>query len=244
MTIDFTVGDDVRQLRKAGPRPTERLAAVILRSGPAARRHLLELATNVELLHDDEPDCYAPLHALRLLGELPDLELIEPLLAQVPLELYYEGENLPQMWGQEMPQVLARIGTPAIEPLWAAVDDPQRNLSQRAMALVALGYLSAVAPDQREAIAAGLRERLTGFDEPNLTAYVLIAMADVGMPEIYPQAMRLFREGKINQSVLPPGLARQLLLAQSKGRVQCVKHMLWERYDDHPLLLEDPEHAF
>lgn len=243
MTIDFTVGDDVRQLRKAGQRPAERLVATILRSGPAARRHLLALATEVELLHADEPECYAPLHALRLLGELPDLELIEPLLAQVPLALYYEDENLPQLWGQEMPQVLARIGAPALGALWAAADDPERNLSQRAMALVALGYLSAAAPEQREAVAAGLRERLAGFDEPTLTAYVLIAMADVGMPEIYPEAMRLFREGKVNQSILPPGLARQMLLAQSKGRVQCVTHPLWERYEQHPLLLEDPDRA-
>ena len=241
MTIDFTVGDDVRQLRKAGQRPAERLVSHILRSGPAARSLLIELATSVDLLHEDEPDCYAPLHALRLLGELPALELIEPLLGVVPLALYYDGENLPQMWGQEMPQVLARIGAPAVEPLWSAADDAGRNLSQRAMALVALGYLTVAAPDQRDAVAAGLRERLARYDDPTLIAYLLIAMADAGMSEMYPEAMRLFREGKVNQSLLAPGLARQLLLAQRKGRVGCVQHPLWERYDQHPLLLEEQE---
>lgn len=241
MTIDLAVGDDVRQLRKAGERPNERLVNHILRSGPAARPHLIELAVNVDLLHGDEPDCYAPMHALRLLGELPALEMIEPLLAVVPLELYYDGEMLPQMWGREMPQMLARIGAPAAEPLWTTADDSGRVPAQRAISLVALSHLPRVAPDQRDALVAAMRERLASFDDPTLVAYVLMALGEMQVSDIYPEAMRLFREGKVNQSVLPPGVARQLLLSPRKDQTACVLHPLWERYEQHPLLLDDED---
>jgi hypothetical protein len=241
MTIDLAVGDDVRQLRKAGERPNERLVGHILRSGPAARPHLIELATNVDLLHGDEPECYAPVHALRLLGELPAVEMIDPLLAPVPLELHYDEEKLPQIWGGEMPQMLARIGAPGVEPLLAVVDDGEREPAQRAMALAALSYVPKVAPEQRGALVAALRERLERFDDPTLVAYVLMALGEMHVSDIYPEAMRLFREGKVNQSVLPPGLARQLLLSQRKDRIDCVLHPLWERYEQHPLLLDDED---
>ncbi len=233
MTIDFAFADSVRQLRKAGLRPSDKQIGSILRAGPAARPALLELATDVNLLHEDPPVCYAPIHALRLLGELPAVEMIDPLIREIPLALDYDDEKLPQMWGEEMPQMIARIGAEAAAPLWALVDDVERTVAHRTIGLIALGYLPTTAPETRDEVAAGLRERLAVAEDPTLVAYLLIAMADVGLSDIYPEAMRLFRAGKVDQRYLPPGVARQLLLSNGPRRTACALHSLWERYDQH-----------
>src|SRR5215211_4680717 len=101
MILDLTLSDKVKQLHREGLRPAERLVTTIARAGAAACAPLLDLATQVELLHEDEPECYAPIHALRLLGEVGSVEMIEPLLRKFPVELYYEDEELPQMWVEE-----------------------------------------------------------------------------------------------------------------------------------------------
>jgi hypothetical protein len=46
--------------------------------------------------------------------------------------------------------------------------------------------------------------------------------------------MDLYRQGRVDQSIIPPGAARQLLMsADATQRLQCVTHPLWERYDKH-----------
>src|SRR5262245_43883941 len=147
MTIDLAIADKVKQLRREGLRPSERLARTITSAGPAAIGPLLALATEVELLHEDEPECFAPIHALRLLGELRPVEVIQPLLREYPIELDYEDEELPSIWVDEAPQIVARIGAPAVEPLWRIADDESWTIPARSAALIALTYATAVDPD-------------------------------------------------------------------------------------------------
>lgn len=233
MTIDFAFADSVRQLRKAGLRPSEKLVGSILKAGAAARPALLNLATNVDLLHAEPPDCYAPLHALRLLGELPGIDMIEPLINKIPLELIDEDEKLPQIWGEELPQMIARIGSEALTPLRTLVNDTERHIPQRMIVLIALGYLATTAPETRDQIMADLRAWLAQSEDPIIVAYLLITMADVNMPDIYPEAMRLFRAGKVDQHYLSPGMARQLLLTNGSKRTASALLSLWERYEQY-----------
>src|SRR5215212_5089225 len=107
MLLDFTVSDKIKQLQREGLRPAEKLVSTIMRAGSAAFAPLLELATNLELLHEDEPECYAPIHALRLLGEVGSVEMIQPLLREFPIELEYEDEHLPGVWAEEVPQIIS-----------------------------------------------------------------------------------------------------------------------------------------
>ena len=93
MILDLTITDKIKQLHREGLRPSERLVNTLTRAGTAAFTPLLELAIDVERLHEDEPECYAPLHALRLLGEVASVEMIEPLLREFPIELDYEDEE-------------------------------------------------------------------------------------------------------------------------------------------------------
>src|SRR5262245_43884910 len=219
MTIDLAIADKVKQLRREGLRPSERLARTITNAGPAAIGPLLALATEVELLHEDEPECFAPIHALRLLGELRPIEVIQPLLRELPVELDYEGEELPEMWADEVPQIIARMGGPAVEPLWRIADDESWNIAARSMALIALTYAASVDSDLRDTLIKGLRERLAHTDDTLIVSHVAVALANLGVRESYSDIMRLYREGRIDQEVLPAAIARQLLLGDGLARL-------------------------
>lgn len=241
MTIDLTVGEEVKHLRRAGLRPTERQVRDILRAGAAAFRPLLALATDTELLHAEAPECYGPIHALRLLGEMPSVDMIEPLLSPLPITRNYADEQLPQLWLSELPQIIGRIGAAAVEPLWAIADDEERGIPARTVALVALGYVTVVAPDTRDAVIAGLRDRLSTSDDPTINAYIVTALGDLGVEDAYADIMQLYRAGKINQHIVPPGTARQMLLSKRDTRLNCAKHPLWERYDQHGPFAQENE---
>lgn len=232
MQLDFAIGDKVKQLRREGLRPSEKLATQITRAGDAAAGTLLALATDTELLHEDAPECYAPIHALRLLGEVAAAEIIQPLLREFPVELDYEDERLPQLWAEEVPQIIGHLGAPAAEPLWAIADDPDWAPAARNSALTALTYVTAAAPETYDAIVAGLRERLAAADR-TYASYLATALANLGVKDMYPEVLALYRAGKIDQEILPAGAARQLLLSDSAKRLACAKHPLWERYDQH-----------
>jgi hypothetical protein len=233
MLLELGVADKVKQLRREGIRPSEQLARSITRAEHAAIGPLLALATDVDLLHEGPPECFAPIHALRLLGELGSLEIIEPLLRQFPVSQEYEDEELPELWVQEVAQIIGHLGAPAIEPLWQIVDDESWNIAGRSGALNALDYVTAAAPDTRDAIIAGYRERIERSEDMLLISHLAMALANLGVGDLYPEFMAMYRSGKIDQEILPAAVARQLLLSDSTTRLACVKHPLWERYDQH-----------
>lgn len=240
MILDLTVADKIKQLHREGLRPAERLMNTITRAGAAARAPLLELATNTQLLHEEPPECFAPIHALRLLGEVGTVEMIEPLLRQLPVDLDYEDERLPQAWVEELPQIIGRLGAPAIEPLWAIAKDASWISAARSTALIALTYITAAAPETRDAIVASLREHLSSTDDKAFASHIVVALANLGVKDLYAEVMALYRAGKIDQSIIPAGAVRQLLLTDSSKRLACVNHPLQERYDQHgPFAEED-----
>ena len=233
MLLELGVADKVKQLRREGMRPSEQLVRSITRAEGAAVGPLMALATDVDLLHEDQPECFAPIHALRLLGEVGSTEIIEPLLRQFPVSMDYDEEELPQLWAQEAPQIIGHLGAQAIDPLWQIVDDEGWNIAARSGALNALGYVTAMAPETHDAIIAGLRERLEGSEDKLLASHLALALANLGVSDLYPELMAMYRAGKLDQEILPAAAARQLLLSDSTKRLACAKHPLWERYDQH-----------
>ena len=233
MLLEFGVAEKVKQLRREGLRPSEQLARSITKAEHAAIGPLLALATDTDLLHQEAPECFAPIHALRLLGELGAVEIIEPLLRQFPVSLEYDEEELPQMWVQEVAQIIGHLGAPAIEPLWRIADDEGWNIAARSGALTALGYVTAMAPETHDAIIAGIRERIERSDDQLLASHLAIALANLGASDLYPELMAMYRAGKLDQEILPAAAARQLLLSDNTKRLACAKHTLWERYDQH-----------
>jgi hypothetical protein len=236
MVLDLAVGEHVKQLRRAGPRPNEHLVRNILRAGTVALGPLLYLALETELLHEDEPECYAPMHALRLLGELGSTDIIEPLLGAFPIEQVYPDERLPLMWFDEAAQMIGRLGEAAVEPLWAIIDDPDWETTSRGVACMALAYAAVAAPETHDAVVAGLLDRMSRSEDRSLTAHLISALSSLGVESAYKDVMGLFREGKVDSEIIVPGTARQLLLTPNViQRLNCVTHPLWERYDRHAL---------
>jgi hypothetical protein len=241
MPIDLAVGENVRQLRRVGRQPAERLVQNILRAGPAAFGPLLDLALDTDRLNEEEPECFGPLHALRLLGELPAPEMIAPLLDKLPLPIYDPDEELPRLWASEVPQMIARLGASGVTPLWEIVDDPDAKPTAHGVAIEALAYTTVSAPEVRDAVIGGLRERLGASDDKVFNAYLVMALGNMGVSDVYDHVMALYREGKIDQQIIAPRLARQLLLTRGDLRLACVKHPLQERYEEHGPFPEQPE---
>jgi hypothetical protein len=234
MTLDLAVGEYVKQLRRIGPRPNEHLVRHILQGGPAAAGPLLALALETDLLHEDAPECYAPIHALRLLGDLRSTEIIAPLLRVFPVEQDFPGEELPLMWADEAAQMIGRQGAAAVEPLWAVVDDSDWDMVGRGVALMALTYATSIAPEIRDDVADGALGRLAHSDDDRFTAHLIAAIAHLGLGAAYQQVMDLYRAHKVDTSIIPSATARQLLLAPGPAhRLECAQHPLWERYDRH-----------
>ena len=137
------------------------------------------------------------------------------------------------MWADEAPQIIGHLGAAAIEPLWQIADHADWNIAARSGALVALTYATAVAPEIRDAVIAGLRERLAATEDTIYRSHLVIALANLGVREIYAEVMAMYRAGQLDQDIIPAGAARQLLLTDGSKRLACAKHPLWERYDQH-----------
>lgn len=232
MPLDLAAGDYVKQLHRAGLRPGERLVQNILNAGEIAVGPLIDLATDSSWLDKPAPERYAPLHALRLLGETHSPRMIEPLLAQFPIDIMEETDAL-DLWLQELPQILGRLGGDAVDPLWQFADNEARHIAGRGTAILALAYTTAIDESLRDAVIAGLRERLERSDNRDSNAYLIRALAYLGVASMYRDVMAFYRNGAVNQEITTAALARQLMLTSGRNLLACAKHPLWERYDEH-----------
>ena len=233
MPIDTPVGDLVRQLSRVGLRPDERLVGRILEHGAEARPALIALATDTEALHGELPAALGPLHALRLLGELPAGEIIAPLLGTLPLQIYGEQDVPARLFATEVLQIIGRIGAPAVPLLWAYADDPANSESSRVAAVGALSLVTAYAPETRDQVLAEARRRLEQGDEPTALTGVVTLLAELGDAESYKAVMAAYRDGRVNKEQAPAATARQFLLGGGRRDLSCVSHPLFERYDHH-----------
>lgn len=234
MPLDTPIADLVRQLSRVGLRPSKRLVQQIVARGPEARAALLDLATDIAALHDKLPTALGPLHALRLLGELPDVANIVPLLEQLPIPIYDDDEDVPaQMYAREVIQIVGRIGAPAVPVLWAYTDDVSHSAMARSAAVSALSWVATAAPEVRDTVIAEARRRLASETDEPVTTGLVTVLAELGDKESYKPIMAAYRAGRVDQSKAPAAAARQFLLGGGRPDLSCVNHTLFERYDLH-----------
>lgn len=235
MTIDIDLHEYIRQLRTVGAEMPIPLAQRIIAGGELAVPALVALAVDAELLNNATPLCYAPLHALRLLGEIRSLACIAPLIhAGVPAAPDKTREQRATIWDGEIPQMIARIGQPAYAPLLDLLDDDHTSNIGHHRAAIALAYLSVDSPDMLAAIVAALEARL-GSSDTDRNASVALALANMGAEQSYGAVMNAYKAGLLSKDAVQPGPLRQLLLSRSNARLACVNHPLGERYAHHPL---------
>ena len=223
----------VRQLRQAGARPSDTLIRQILKDGDNAFQPLLDLALDHELFNEDEPQTFAPIHALRLLAERPKAAMITPLLAAYPVEIHDELHEMPRLWASETPQMIGKLGAAAIDPLWDIIDSADWNSEAKMIATIAHANAVTFDPSQREPVIAGLFARLRSEGDANARTNAAAGLATLGVAEAYSEVMTLYRAGKLDKAQLSAASARQLLLTGGEKALNCIHHTLQERYDQH-----------
>lgn len=231
MPLETAVDGLVVQLGRVGRRPPEQLITRILQHGAAARGALIGLAPRIEFLHEDEPACWGPLHALRLLGEMPDVAIIPPLLNVLPIEVYSEEDIPAHLWGDEVLQMIGRCGAAAVPVLWAWSDDPEHSRPSRGAALEALTYATVMAPETRESVITEARRRFAEEQDPSFGADLVNILAELRVESAYAEIMAAYRAGRIDRVRRPAALVRQLLLGGAQTLLDDTKLSFWERYD-------------
>jgi hypothetical protein len=235
MPIDTPLTNLVAQLSRAGLRPEKRLVDQILAHGPAARGELLRLATKLDDLHstDSIAATLGPLHALRLLGEVPDVAIIAPLLRNLPVEIYGDEDVPARLYGTELLQIVGRVGAPAIPVLLELAHDTAASDATRSAAVNALAFVAAYAPETREEVLGIARTLFADLSDPILATSAAATLADLGDRESYRAIMDAYRTKQLDQERAPAATVRKFLLSGGRQDLTCVKHPLWERYEHH-----------
>lgn len=242
--LDTPVTNLVRNLRSVGLRPDDRLVEQILARGDDAVAPLLELALDTQRLTQEEPGSLGPIHALRLLGELRPLIMVDPLLRALPLPVDMQTAQALYLWQQEMPQIVARLGADALPHVLAVVDDEGADPEQRGAAVETLSYMGATTPELRAELADLLRTRWTTINNPTVRGYMVEALGELGAKDMYAPVMAAYRDGSVDRDVMSAAEARQALLGGNKdSRMSCANHTLAERYEQHGPYSEEQRRA-
>jgi HEAT repeat protein len=153
---------------------------------------LIRMATDEELLADvDETEnlqTWAPVHAVRVLGQLRAVEAIQPLI-----NLFGTFEEDDRM-SIELPDALAAIGTAAIKPLEAYILEPSHDAYQKADAASALTRIAQKYPEVRDQCVLIMTNLLNNFAEndPDTNAFLVGELVDLQADEAAPVIEQAF----------------------------------------------------
>jgi hypothetical protein len=245
MSSDLTTQQLVDQLRRVGLRPSPRTTEAILQRDDA-KAALLDLALDTASLNDPEPGALGPIHALRLLGELPAGDSAGAILGRLPLP--FPADEPPTqaayLWAQEAPQIIARWGDAALPEVLAIADADDSLPVRRGAAYATLSYLATATPDLREQVITELRDRLARESDATARGYAVAGLAQLGAREAYTEIMAAYRDKTVDREVMTAADARQLLLGAQKGtQLACALHTLDERYEQHGPYSEEQRRA-
>ncbi len=175
------------------PGVAERRAALGLRQEHLA--DLLRMARDRDLYtaNGDTDQVWAPLHAFYALKDLDVSAVIPELLPLLDLEDDWLSDALPDLLG--------KVGAPALEPIRAYLTDRTRWAYGHAEACRALEEIAKQHPELREQVVAMLSDLLRDaehYDEVVNTA-ALDALVDLEAVETLPLIRRAFELGRIDE---------------------------------------------
>ena len=168
--------------------------------GPEHVPDLIQMATDEALNEADaeSTEVWAPLHAWRALGQLRAVEAVEPLL-----ELFDRLED--DDWvHEELPVVFGLIGPAAFPALAAYLADLSHTDSSRISAIRSMEEIAERWPDARGEALAMLKVRLERFEEnePEVNAFLIEALVELGAKETAPLIERAFAQGYVDPIVM------------------------------------------
>jgi len=200
-SVTTDVNELMAELRRAGKEPDRELLDRVKACGEGVAPRLIAMAID-ESLHfadQDSPEVWAPLHAVKLLGELGAAEAIEPLL---PLFAWDDD------WlGQALPECFGLIGVPALSPLRDLLFDRTHDIWARARAGDGLVKIAEHHPELRGEVVAALIRRLdpaearTPEDE-TLNGLVISQLLDLKAEEALPAIRRAYDEDRVDRRVV------------------------------------------
>jgi HEAT repeat protein len=167
-----------------------------------------------ELYEDDDPDYWAPLHAIYALGQLHAEEAIEPLVDLLP-ELFDDEWML-----EELAKVFGMLGPAAIPTLEAYLADTSREMYSRSYAANGINEIADMHPESREACIAIISKQLEKFEENDyeLNSFLVGDLIQLKAVEILPLIEQAFKAGRVDEFIV--GLDDALVAFGLKEREQ------------------------
>jgi hypothetical protein len=235
----------VAQLRRVGLRPSDRQWELVREAGMRAIEPLLALALDVDRLAESEPAALGPVHALRLLGELPAPapEQIDGLLRALPPDGNLGGQAA-FIWWQELPQIVAHWGRAGLEAAKTVLQDEQAGAEPRAVAAETLGYVAEFDTDLKAETVALLREQLRTEQDAYVSAHIVEALGNLRAWKAYEDVMAAYKRGAVDKETISAAEARQQILSDKPHPIAgCLRHTLAERYQRHGPYSEEQRQA-
>jgi hypothetical protein len=168
--------------------------------GPEHIPDLIRMAGDLELNEADSnsAEVWAPLHAWRALGQLRAEAATQPLLELLNAKVEDDDCVL-----EELPEVFALIGPPALPALAVFLGDPSRQEYARVGVAGALAKLATHHPQTRPDAVAILSRELekAAQNSPTVNAFVIDALVDLNGVEAAPLMERAFAAGIVDQTI-------------------------------------------
>jgi hypothetical protein len=175
---------------------------------------LIRMATDEDLynMQEDENDLfgedslleYAPIHAIRALGQLRAESAIEPLISLFSkMNDAFDNEVLFCLI-EELPDVLSLIGLRAIPALTKFLADDSHDETWRVQAIVTIKRIACVYPEHHANCVAALSQQLSAFEEnsPELNGHIISVLIDLKAIDSLPLIEQAFEAGRVDDEVV------------------------------------------
>lgn len=159
---------------------------------------LIRMAGDEKLNQADgkSKEVWAPLHAWRTLGKLRATEAVPVLIEQ-----FYQVDEYDNDWIlNNMPQIFAMIGEPAIQSLTEYAGDTSRPLFARSTAASSLSYIGMAHPETRELCLAGIEKALADYhqNDRSLNGLLISSLLDLKATESFPVIQQAYQENCVD----------------------------------------------
>ncbi|GCE28048.1 hypothetical protein KDA_35320 [Dictyobacter alpinus] len=161
---------------------------------------LIQMATDDELMQIDEerPEAWAPIHALRALGQLRAEEAVKPLLS-----IFSRPDVVDEWFIEEIPESLGLIGPAALPILKNFIADETRDNEARYMAVPAILKIANKWPETRAEGIDILSKQLEKFTEndPELNAFLIETLNEMHAVEAAPLMESAFEANVVDTMI-------------------------------------------
>jgi Protein of unknown function (DUF1186) len=166
---------------------------------------LIRMATDLELRgreskegEEEDPEFWAPVHALRALGQLQAADAAETLVNMLT-------ETKDDNWIQEeLPQIYVLIGPAIIPALTAYLADSTYDKYSRGNATESLAEIGKKYPETRSECITAISKQLEVFEENDyeLNAFLIICLTDLKAIETLPVIERAFEADRVDDFIV------------------------------------------